>query len=296
MNPTHRNRWVLAARPATLPASVAPVAVGAALAGRDDVFRPDVLLVTVVAALAIQVGVNFANDLADAARGADTPARIGPTRAVAAGLVSPQEMRVAIGAVFTVATLCGAYLTAIAGPWVVVIGVASMAAALGYTGGPLPYGYHGLGEVFVFVFFGLAATVGSRFVYNGAVGPGAWPSGVAMGCLATALLVVNNVRDLETDRAAGKRTLAVILGRGPTRVLYAVLLAAAFGAIGGAVAGDSLPSPALLGLAALPMALRPVVTVATTTAGPDLIGALRATARLELAVAALLSAGILLSA
>jgi len=206
------NPWILAARPATLPAAAAPVVVASALAASAGVFRLDGFLVTLFAALMIQVGVNYANDLADAEHGADTGARIGPTRAVAAGLLSPAAMRRGTAAAFGAAALAGTYLVWLGGWVILVIGVLSILAALAYTAGPFPYGYHGLGEVFVFLFFGLAATAGTYWVYDRSAPAPVWWAGVVMGLLAAAILVANNVRDLETDRAAGKRTLAVLLG------------------------------------------------------------------------------------
>jgi 1,4-dihydroxy-2-naphthoate octaprenyltransferase len=286
------NRWVVAARPYTLPAAVAPVLVGTAVAVRDGVFRWDVLVVTLLAALAIQVGVNFANDVADATKGADTEARIGPPRAVASGLTTPREMWVGIGVVFGFAALCGVYLAFVAGPVIIVIGVVSLVAALGYTNGPIPYGYYGLGEVFVFVFFGLVATVGTRFAYDGSVGTGAWDGGVVMGLLAAAILVANNIRDLTTDRIAGKRTLAVILGRTRTRILYTLMMLAPFGVIGLAVAADRFPTLALLAFLAVPLLIRPIRAVLNEEAGPPLIGALKATSQAQLAVAVLLVVGL----
>ena len=282
------NRWVLAARPHTLPAAVAPVLVGTGLAIRDDAFRWDVLVVTMLAALAIQIGVNFANDVADAGTGADSEARIGPQRAVASGLVTPREMWIGIATVFGFAAACGVYLATVAGPLIIVIGVASLIAALGYTNGPIPYGYYGLGEVFVFVFFGLVATVGTRFAYDGSIAHGAWEGGVVMGLLASAILVANNIRDLDTDRDAGKRTLAVIAGRRATRVLYTALMVIPFAVIGFAAASDPFPTWSLLTLAALPLTITPIRAVATQTSGPPLIQALKTTGRVQLLVAVIL--------
>ena len=193
------NPWVLAARPATLPAGVAAVVVGSALAGADGVFRWDAFLVTLFAAIAIQIGVNYANDLADAQKGADTAARIGPTRAVAAGLLTPGQMKRGIVTMFGLAAVAGCYLVWLAGWVILAIGIVSIIAALGYTNGPVPYGYYGLGELFVFVFFGLVATAGTRYVYDRTAPADAWLSGVSMGLLAAAILVANNVRDIETD-------------------------------------------------------------------------------------------------
>ena len=287
------NPWVLAARPATLPAAAAPVLVGSALASRDDVFRWDAFAVILFSALAIQIGVNFANDLADAQRGADTEHRIGPTRAVATGLLTASQMKRAIAMAFGIAALGGLYLIYLGGWVVLAIGVVSIVAALGYTNGPIPYGYYGLGELFVFVFFGLVATAGTRYVYDRSAPADAWVSGVTMGLLAAAILVANNVRDVDTDREAGKRTLAVILGRQGERWLYAFTIAAAFIVLITGVAFQVLPFGMLLALVAVLMALPLIRTVFTETAGPPLISVLKGTARLQFLVAGLMSIGAL---
>jgi len=286
--------WVLAARPATLPAGVAAVVVGSALAGADGVFAWHLFGVTLFAAIAIQIGVNFANDLADAQKGADTDTRIGPTRAVATGLLTPSQMKRGIVVMFGLAALAGLFLIWAAGWVILAIGVVSIIAALGYTNGPVPYGYYGLGEVFVFVFFGLVATVGTRYVYDQTAPADAWWSAVAMGLLAAAILVANNVRDIDTDREAGKRTLAVILGRDPARWLYAAMVGGAYGAIAGAVAVGVLPAWALLTVVSLPLTVAPMRTLFTETSGPPLIAVLKTTARLQLVFAALLAVGVLI--
>ncbi len=285
--------WILAARPATLWAAVTPVLVGTALAVRADVFRWDAFVVTLAAALLIQVGVNFANDVADGTRGTDEN-RIGPTRAVATGLITPRQMWLGIGASFGAAALAGLYLIYLGGVWILVIGVASIIAALGYTNGPIPYGYYGLGEVFVFVFFGLVATAGTRYVFDRSVDTGVWPAGVAMGMLASAILLANNVRDIETDADSGKRTLAVILGRksGVGLFAFCVVGAPLVPAIG--VVFDWLPAGALLTLVALPVALGLVRRLHTERSGPALIGVLKGTARLQLIAGVLLAAGLLI--
>ena len=288
------NPWVLAARPATLPAGVAAVVVGSALAGADEVFRLDAFVVTLFAAVAIQIGVNFANDLADAQKGADTAARIGPTRAVATGLLAPGEMKRGIAIAFGLAAVAGAYLIWLAGWVILAIGIVSILAALGYTNGPIPYGYYGLGEVFVFLFFGLVATVGTRYVYDSTAPADAWLSGVSMGLLAAAILVANNVRDIETDRIAAKQTLAVILGRPFARWLYAGMVFAAYAMIAIAVAAGIVPWWAMLTFVSIPLAIRPIRTIFTQTDGPPLIGVLKATARLQLVFAALLAVGVLI--
>jgi 1,4-dihydroxy-2-naphthoate octaprenyltransferase len=287
------NPWLLAARPATLPAAVAPVLVGSALAAGDDVFRLDAFVVILFAALAIQVGVNFANDLADARSGADTEARVGPQRAVASGLLTPTQMQRGIALAFGLAAVAGLYLIWLGGWVIAVIGVASIVAALAYTAGPIPYGYYGLGEVFVFVFFGLAATVGTRYVYDRTAPADAWWAAVAMGLLASAILVANNVRDVHTDAAAGKRTLAVMIGDDAGRRLYAVMVAGAFVTITVAVVIGVLPTWALLALVAIPRAGVLVRTMFTATSPPALIGVLKGTAQLQLVFSLLLSVGIL---
>ena len=287
--------WVLAARPATLPAAAAPVLEGSALAARDDAFRWVTFAVILFAALAIQIGVNFANDLADAQRGTDTEHRIGPARAVATGLLSPAQMKRGIAVAFGLAALGGLYLIYLGGWVILAIGVVSIVAALGYTNGPIPYGYYGLGEVFVFVFFGLAATVGTRFVYDRSAPADAWVAGVVMGSLAAAILVANNVRDVDTDRAAGKRTLAVILGRQGGRWLYAFTIVTAFAVLIAGVVSRVLPTGMLLALAAVVVALPLIRTIFSETAGPPLISVLKGTARLQFLVAALMAVGALLT-
>lgn len=292
MRPSLRS-WTLAARPATLWAAVAPVLVGSALATRAEVFRWDAFVVIMLAALLIQIGVNFANDVADGTRGTDEE-RIGPTRAVASGLITPQQMWIGIRVTFGLAAVAGLYLISIGGPWILVIGVVSIIAGLGYTNGPIPYGYYGLGELFVFVFFGLVATVGTRFVFDRSVEVGAWVGGVSMGLLASAILLANNVRDIETDTDAGKRTLAVMVGRTNGVLLFALCV------IGGmlvpplGVVFDWFPTGALLTLLALPVGLSLVRRLQTERSGPPLIKVLKGAALLQLLVGVLLSAGILI--
>jgi 1,4-dihydroxy-2-naphthoate octaprenyltransferase len=285
--------WLLAARPATLWAGVAPVIVAGALAARDEVFSWPRFLVALLGATAIQVGVNFANDVADAAKGADTAERIGPTRAVAAGLLTARQMWGGIVVAFAVAALCGVYLISVAGPVIAVIGIASIIAALGYTNGPAPYGYRGLGEVFVFIFFGLVATVGGRFVFDRTAPIEAWLAGTVMGLLATAILVANNVRDIETDAASGKETLAVKVGRTGGVAIYSSTLLGAFAVIVLAIGSGWFPWWTAVSLVALPLAMPLVRTIRAETSGPPLIAVLKGTARLQLVVALLLSAGIL---
>ena len=299
--------WLQAARPATLWAAVVPVLVGGGLAwgkGRqvitcvttpcpegDRFFRWDVFVVTLVAALAIQVAANFANDASDAKRGADDERRIGPTRAVATGLITPKAMWTAVWLMFAIAAAGGVYLAFVAGPVIIVIGVLSIAATLGYVGGPKPYGYMGLGELFVFVFFGVVATVGSRFVHDSTAPAEAWLLSIPVGFLVTAILVANNIRDIESDAATGKRTLAVMLGRDRTASLFDVLVFGAFGLIAVFAAAGWTPPWTALALPAVILAVPITRTIHREVAGPPLIGALKGTARLHLVVGLLLAVG-----
>jgi 1,4-dihydroxy-2-naphthoate octaprenyltransferase len=218
-----------AARPQTLPAGLVPVLVGTAVAHRSASANLLVGIVALASALFIQIGANYANDVFDAEKGADGPDRVGPVRAVAAGLVSAHAMRTAMWSSFAIATGLGAILVWLAGWPVVAIGAASILAAIAYTGGPFPLGYHGLGEVFVMIFFGWVAVVGTVFVETREVTPLAWLAAIPVGALSTAILVVNNVRDRQTDARAGKRTLAVRLGKRAGLVEQALLFAVAFG-------------------------------------------------------------------
>src|SRR5436305_7250732 len=220
--------WVMAARVRTLPAAVAPVLVGTSLAIRDGEFDALAFVFALLGALFIQVGTNLSNDYSDARRGADTEDRLGPVRVTAGGLVPPRQVLTATYVSFGLAVLCGIYLIAVAGPVLLLIGAASIVAGVLYTGGPRPYGCEGLGEVFVFLFFGLVAVTGSYYVQIQHLPWEAFALAVPVGMLASAILVVNNVRDIDTDRRAGKRTLAVRLGRERARTLYGVLVYAAF--------------------------------------------------------------------
>jgi len=289
-----KNPWVMAARPATLLASIAPVLIGTASAWRDGVFAMLPFIVVLAAALAIQVGVNFANDLADAAKGADTDARIGPQRAVASGVISASDMRRGMIIAFGIAAIGGTYLIWYAGWPILVIGVVSIIAALGYTNGPIPYGYYGLGEVFVFIFFGLVATAGTRYVFSPSVPAAVWAGGVVMGLLAAAILEANNIRDIDTDVVAGKRTLAVVLGRQRARKLYAITVASAFVTIILSVLLGFLPPMCMIALLVAPLSIPLIRTVYRETAGPPLIGVLKGTAQIQLFTGLLLSLGIVL--
>ncbi|MBW3666576.1 MAG: 1,4-dihydroxy-2-naphthoate polyprenyltransferase [Actinobacteria bacterium] len=289
-----RRAWLTAARPHTLPAALTPVLVGAGLAYGDGAFRGDAFGWALLGAVAIQVAANFANDASDARRGADTPARLGPPRMVALGEITTRQMWVAAWLAVGVAAVAGIALTMIAGPVILIIGVSSVIAMLGYVGGPAPYGYRGLGEVFTFVFFGLVATVGSRYVHDMSAPLESWLFALPIGMLVTAILVVNNLRDIETDETAGKRTLAVVLGYRRTRLLFAILVVGAFASIAMfALAGWTPLQTALAALLA-PAAIRPLRAVYRKT-GPALNRVLAQTARLHLAVGVALALGTALS-
>jgi 1,4-dihydroxy-2-naphthoate polyprenyltransferase len=290
--------WLMAARPRTLPAAIAPVLVGTAAAvewaGRLP--RVGAFIAALVGSIFIQIGTNLANDYSDAKRGADTVDRLGPVRVTSAGLVTPQRVLVATWVAFGVAVACGVYLTAVAGIVILLIGAVSIAAGVLYTGGPRPYGYAGLGEVFVFLFFGLVAVNGSYYVQVEQLD--ALPLGlsIAVGFLATAILVVNNVRDIETDRRAGKNTLAVRMGRSNAVALYRLLILGAYVVLPIAlVAGDASLLP-LVGFLSLPLAVKPLRTMSNRTDGPALNAALAGTGALLGAFSLLVSLGLLVAA
>jgi 1,4-dihydroxy-2-naphthoate octaprenyltransferase len=287
--------WLVAARPRTLPAAVAPVLVGTALAQAEGTFHPLRFACALVGSIFIQVGTNLANDYSDARRGADTEDRLGPVRVTAGGLMPPRRVLVGTWVAFGIAVAAGAYLVAVAGWQLLLVGAASIAAGVLYTGGPKPYGYEGLGELFVFLFFGVVAVVGSYYVQVEDLEWEAFALSAPVGLLASAILVVNNVRDVDTDRRAGKMTLAVRLGRDRARRLYAAMVALAFVApVAIAVAGG-LSAWILLALLAAPLAPPLMRTVGTRTDGASLNGALAGTGRLLAVYSLLLSAGILLS-
>ena len=270
--------WVEAARPRTLPAAIVPVLIGTATTGRVIAWR---FAAALVVSLALQVAVNYANDYFDGVRGIDTPDRAGPRRATAAGLVRPAQMKVAIAASLGVAAAAGLALTAAVGPELLAVGAASAMAALAYSGGPKPYASAGLGEVFVFVFFGLVATIGSAYVQVETVTRLSVAAAVPVGLLATAILVVNNLRDIPTDAATGKRTLAVRLGPDGTRRLFAALLAGA--ALGTVVAAAVSPhTPRALALLLVFVLAVPLAREVSRAEGAQLVRSLGRTAQLHL--------------
>jgi 1,4-dihydroxy-2-naphthoate octaprenyltransferase len=251
VEPGSARAWILAARPATLTAAFAPVAVGTACAWHVGSFRWDAALAALAGAFAIQIATNLANDLYDFLKGADAVGRLGPTRAAQAGLLTVRQLRLGIGVALALALGVGVYLTWVAGPAVVVIGLASIAAGLAYTGGPFPLAYNGLGDLFVMAFFGFVAVCGTAFVQALYVPQIAWAASIPMGALATAILAVNNVRDVEGDAHAGKRTLVVRLGREGGVGEYALLLLAAY----------ALPVAMLLAGSKGPWVCLPLLTV-----------------------------------
>jgi 1,4-dihydroxy-2-naphthoate octaprenyltransferase len=287
--------WVMAARPKTLPLGVAPVLVGTALAGYLHVFHPLRFVAALLGSVFIQVGANLSNDYSDAHRGADTEDRLGPVRVTAGGLVPPRQVLIATYVTFGLAVLCGAYLIAVAGWQLLLIGVASIVAGVLYTGGPRPYGYEGLGEVFVFLFFGIAAVAGSYFAQ---VRDFSWESLVLsapIGLIAAAVLVVNNTRDIDTDRRANKRTLAVRIGRERSRKMYATMVLIAYPIALVPWVFGPLRAWLLLPFLTLPLAAGVIRIVASHSDGPSLNRALAKTGQLQLCFCVLLSAGLLLS-
>lgn len=288
--------WFMAARVRTLPAAIAPVLVGTALACQlDDVFRPGSFIFALLGSIFIQIGTNLSNDYSDARRGADAEDRLGPVRVTAGGLVPPKQVLVATYVTFGLAALCGVYLIATAGIELLFVGVASIAAGVLYTGGPRPYGYAGLGEIFVFLFFGIVAVAGSTFAQLERWPWEAFVLAVPVGLLASAILVVNNVRDIDSDRRAGKRTLAVRLGRERTRLLYAAMVYGAYLVAPIPWLAGSLSPWLLLPWLTLPLAVKVVRTVREHADGPTLNEMLGQTGMLQLVFCLLLSAGVLAS-
>jgi len=284
--------WVQGARPRTLPAAVAPVAAGTGAAAAVDGFAAGPALLALLVALALQVGVNYANDYSDGVRGTDTD-RVGPVRLVGSGLATPRAVRTAALLSFAAAGVAGLVLAAATTWWLVAVGGACLVAAWYYTGGRSPYGYRGLGEVSVFVFFGLVATMGTTYVQAGEVTVASVLAGIGCGALASAILVANNLRDRATDEVSGKRTLAVRLGDGRTRLLYVALVLVPFAAAAAIAASGHLW--ALLAFGAIPVAGGPVRAVRGGAAGPSLVGALKATGVVLLAYGVLLGTGLAVS-
>ncbi|MBT3328080.1 MAG: 1,4-dihydroxy-2-naphthoate polyprenyltransferase [Gemmatimonadales bacterium] len=284
--------WILAARPKTLTAALAPVVTGTGLAAFHGVFAPLPALAALIGAVFIQIGTNFANDYYDFVRGGDTDARVGPIRVTQAGILPPATVKRGMYAVLGAALFVGVYLVWVAGWPIVWIGLSSVACAVLYTGGPFPLAYHGLGDVFVFVFFGLVAVSGTFFVQGLYWPPDVWIAGAALGTLNTAILVVNNLRDVDTDTLAGKRTLAVRLGATGTKIQYVLMLlvAVVVPVIGWRV--YEWPLATLAALLVAPLAVAPLKKVLGFADPRELLPALGETARIVAIYGVLLGAGL----
>ena len=288
--------WIEGARPRTLGAAVAPIAVGTGVAAAADALQPVRALLALIVMLAAQIGVNYANDYSDGVRGTDQ-SRVGPVRLVGQGLAAPRQVRLAALASLAVCAIAGLLLVALTGEWwLLLVGAAALLAAWLYTGGPKPYGYLGLGEVFVFIFFGVVPVVGTAYVQMLAFTAAAWVSSIGVGALICAVLVANNLRDIPTDATVGKRTLAVRMGDRATRVLYVVLVVSAFAIIPPLALPQGLGlTYAWLALPALVLAVRPVAAVSRGAVGRDLVAVLQGTGLLVLGYGLLLGIGIGLS-
>lgn len=290
---TSAAQWVAGARPRTLPAAIAPVVVGTGLAVHARSFRFTEAVIALIVALALQVGVNYANDYSDGVRGTDR-ARIGPVRLVGQRLASPTSVKRAAYLAFLVAALCGLGLVLLTGEWwLVLIGAAAIGAAWLYTGGPRPYGYLGLGELFVLVFFGFVPVVGTMYVQTLTITFASIIAGISVGLLACGVLLTNNIRDISTDSQSGKRTLAVRLGAGPARTLFAITIITAFVLV--IPIAISTGAWTYLAFAALPLSIAPMRIVLSGTTGPGLIPALKATGNLVLVFGLVLALGIALN-
>ncbi|MBN2848876.1 MAG: 1,4-dihydroxy-2-naphthoate polyprenyltransferase [Coriobacteriia bacterium] len=292
--PDPLHTWLLAIRPKTLPAAASSVIAGTALAWYDGGFSLGPALAALAVALLLQIGSNLANDVYDDERGADTADRLGPTRVTHTGLLTRAQVKAGMKVVLGLAFVLGLYLAWVRGPLVLLIGVAAMIAAVAYTGGPYPLGYHGLGEVFVFLFFGLTAVVGTYWVQTGATTPLVWLMAVAPGLIITAILVVNNLRDIEQDRVAGKRTVAVRVGVAATRAEYAICMAGAYLVVTGAVVAGALPASTLAVALSAPLAWRATRVVYRQTGRP-LNGALAMTGQVALVFSVLFALGLALA-
>lgn len=284
--------WIMAARPKTLPAALAPVAVGTALAWHDGMFALWPALAAALGALLLQIGSNFANDYFDFFKGADTVERLGPIRVTASGLITPAQLRWGMGIVFGLAALVGLYLIAVGGWPILAVGIASILAAILYTGGPFPFGYYGLGDLFVFLFFGLVAVCGTYWVQAHSLHQAVILAAIPPGTLVTAILVVNNLRDIETDRRARKFTLAVRLGVAGTQIEYILLLGIAYLLLPWLWWRHDYHALVLLPWLTLPLALR-LIQAVRHQRGRALNATLAGTAQLSLLFSLLLALGLL---
>ena len=291
--PANWNTWLMAIRPRTLPAAAAGVIMGTALAWEDGYFRWDASIVCLLVALLLQVGSNLANDVFDFERGTDTAERMGPTRVTQAGLLTPSQVKYGMAVVFGLAAVLGLYLAWIGGWVIIAIGVAAILSAIAYTGGPFPLGYYGLGDVFVFLFFGIAAVAGTYYIHAGSVSSAAWWMTIPPGLIITAILVVNNLRDLENDRKAGKHTLAVRLGEQGTKVQYILCMVVAYLVLIPAAWLNLIPWAALLAWLSLPLAIKSARVVLTQKGSP-LNAALAGTGQTALVYSILFWIGLVL--
>ena len=294
--PSRSAAWRLAIRPQTLPVSIGPVLVGVAAGWAEGGWRPVAAVAAIVVALLLQIAANLANDLFDFRAGTDTADRLGPPRAAALGLLTERELIAGIAVVVGLAALGGLVLVAIGGPVILVLGLAAIVSLLAYSGGPWPYGYHGLGEVFVFVFFGVVAVAGTAYLQTDRWEPLSFAASIPMGCLVTVVLAVNNLRDIDTDAATGKRTLAVRIGVRATQIECALLVLVAYAVPIVLVVGRWLGPAAMLPLLSLPLAV-PLARIVFAGGEPRRLNAvLGGTARLSLVFALLFTLGIVIGA
>jgi 1,4-dihydroxy-2-naphthoate polyprenyltransferase len=288
------NTWGLAVRLRTLPAAAAGVVTGSALAWYDGYFRFDAALACLLTALLLQIGSNLANDVFDYERGTDTAERAGPIRVTQAGLLTPSQVKVGMAVVFALAALCGLYLAWLGGWPIILLGIAAIVSAIAYTGGPFPLGYYGMGDLFVFLFFGLASVAGTYYVQAGFVSAAAWWMAVPPGLIITAILVVNNLRDLENDRKAGKHTLAVILGEKGTKREYLTCMIVAYLVIPLATIIGIIPWLSILTWLSLPLAIR-TARIVFRQKGRSLNAALAGTGQVALLFSVLFWIGLFLN-
>ena len=287
------NKWILAARPKTLPAAVSPVILGTALSYHDGIFHSFIFLMTLLAAVLIQIGANFANDVYDYQKGTDRDDRLGPKRATQSGLITPEKMKNAMWLIFSLAICVGFYLAWIGGWPIVFIGLSSIAAGIAYTGGPYPLGYHGWGDMFVFIFFGLIAVPGTYYLQAGTVTPLSFWMGAALGMLSTAILVVNNIRDMETDIVTGKKTLAVRWGKSFSHIEFSILVIIPFIIPLCMWWNTRYNMSLLITLFALPIAVHLIIQLISKT-GRELNKVLAGTARFLFIFTILFSLGLIL--
>jgi 1,4-dihydroxy-2-naphthoate octaprenyltransferase len=288
------NAWMMAIRPRTLPAAAAGVVMGAALSWRDGYFRIDAVLVCLFTALLLQIGSNLANDVFDFERGTDTAERLGPTRVTQAGMLTPKQVKVGMAVVFGLATLSGLYLAWLGGWLIIILGIAAIVSAVAYTGGPFPIGYYGLGDIFVFIFFGLASVAGTYYIQAGFVTPAVWWMTIPPGLIVTAILVVNNLRDLESDRKAGKHTMAVRLGEKGTKIQFLICVAVAYLILLPVAWVGMIPWSTLLAWLSLPIAMQ-AARVVLAQKGHPLNAALAKTGQTALVFSLLFWVGLFFS-